>query len=294
MILRRLLHTFPEAPELAARNIVHGAPVIDPRGTGKPHFQTMGLGSVLEVQLPSSVELVAKRNSLVGILGTGAGTASLTSRLQLARAPLASVLGRQPLLQQTIVGASPLTCLISAGNKYMNSVELDGSLDWVVRSPLMAHTGQQLHVRPQRGLSLRAPAPFPHTVVSGRGLVAWATPASPVQIVVPEGDSVLVDKRHLSAFTIDTNAAFRSAALTKMEFEFKAPDIPDLQERPPATTFYERAKNWTLDALQAVRTKLGWLARVGNTGQFVEVFGPSTVLVSAAAKPPPRPQKQAV
>lgn len=282
-LFRRLLHTFPEAPEFAVRNIVHGAPVIDPRAVSKPHFQTLGLGSVLEVELPSSVELVAKRNSLVGVLGANAGTSFLTSRLLLARSPLASLLGRQPLLHQSIVGSSPLTVLVGAANRHLNSLELDGSVDWVVKSPIVAHTGKQLYISPHTGWALRSAAPFSHTLVSGRGLLAWATPASPVQITVPEGESVLVAKRHLSAYTVDTNASFRRAELKALDFEFKAPVIDDVAAVEPATAA-QRFKKAAVDWLAGLKTKLSWLLSVGNTGQFVEIYGPSTVLVSSAAR----------
>ena len=301
--MRRFLHTFPEAPELAGRNIIHATPIVDPRVPQVPNFRVMGQGTMLQVQLPPSITLTAKRNSLTGLLGPSAVGSKVTSRISVARNVFNRLWGRQPVVTQKIISTSPTTCLLGAQNRYLSALELNGSMDWVIRAPILASFGKQLYQAAKSGFGIRSAAPFAHTVASGRGWLCLSTPASPVQITIGEGEQVLVAKAHLNAYSVDTNAAHKTPKLTNVNFEF--PKLQSTNESIKhnnaspdfaANTTVPSTNKWkTLLSSAVVEVKKYYkytlelvrkFSLVGNTNQFVEIYGPATVLVSSASRPP--------
>ena len=302
--MRRFLHTFPEAPELAGRNIIHATPIVDPRVPQVPNFRVMGQGTMLQVQLPPSITLVAKRNALTGLLGPSAVGSRVTSRISFARNVFNRLWGRQPVVTQKIVSTSPTTCLLGSQNRYLSALELNGSMDWVIRAPILASCGKQLYQKAKSGFGIRSAAPFAHTVVSGRGWLCLSTPASPVQITVGEGEQILVAKAHLNAYSVDTNAAYRTPKLTNVNFEFPTlqstndsikhdssvtPDFAANTNVTPESKWKALLSSTVVEVkkyYKYTRELLRKFTLMGNTNQFVEIYGPATVLVSSASRPP--------
>lgn len=301
--MKRLLHTFPEVPGLAGQNIISAAPKLDPRMPQKPCFKVVGLGSLLQAELPPSSELLAKRNALTGILGSEAPSASIYSRSKLSRPILRSLFARQPILRQSIVGTSPLTCLISSTrNEFLSALELDGTSDWVVKAPIQAYTGRQLRLSPGTGY-MPGSAPFAHTIVSGRGWICFATPSSTVQIQVPQGESVLVSQRHIAAFRTDSNVTRNIPKTVDVKYDFgvlrEEPVAPLVLPKDPSSelpslvgTTVRSSFRRGLEIISHIGSSVRRFFRSGNSSPFVEIYGPSTVYVSSSSGPPPQPTQK--
>lgn len=299
--MRRLLHTFPEVPGLAGQNIISAAPKLDPRKPQKPSFKVVGLGSLLQAELPPSMELLAKRNTLAGILGSDAPSASIYSRSKLSRPLFKTLFARQPVLRQSIVGTSPLTCLISSTrNEFLSAVELDGTTDWVVKAPIQAYTGRQLQLNPSTGWMPGSAAPFAHTTVSGRGWISFATPSSTVQLKIPQGESVLVSQSHIAAFRTDSNSTQQNPKIVDVQYDLGVsreepltalviPKDPSSEPQSLVTKTARTSYTKVLTVISQVGRSLRSFFRSGNSSTFVEIYGPSTVFVSSASGAAPQP-----
>lgn len=283
MIRWRSLHVGPRAPALSGTQVVHATPLLDPKQPNKPEFKVLGYGSLLEVSLPPSIPLWTRRNQLCGVLGINSG--SLVARTTVDRSFLLNILGRQPLLWQSLESSEPATCLISGGKRtaFLACVELDGTKDWAVSYPnrIQAACGRSLHINGRSGWRPGS-APYVHQIVTGRGLIALGSPSPLIRVEVETGKSVLVHRDHLGCYSLDANASQKPPQKLNISYDYEPSEKPISLPRIPERLAWLRplvnssVKIWTLGYRWIKR----WL-RSGNSG-FVEIYGPATVLVTSA------------
>lgn len=285
MIRWRSLHAGPRAPAFSGSQVVRATPLVDPKQLSKPEFKVLGFGSLLEVNLPPSIPLYTRRNQLCGVLGTN--SESLVARTSVCRSFLLNLLGRQPLLWQKVESSEPATCLISGGtrNAYLTSVDLDGSRDWAVSYPnrIQATCGRGLHISARSGWRPGS-APFIHQLVTGRGLIALASPSPLVRAEVESGKSILVHRDHLGCFSLDTNASQVPPQMRSISYDYEPVQKPVPELKIPEKLAWSRpVVNFTVRTITLTYRFIKRWLRSGNSG-FIEIYGPSTVLVTSSAK----------
>lgn len=134
--------------------------------------------------------------------------------------PFRHALLGMPFLYQRISSTSPITALIAtkSPNTTFSILHLDGTTDWKIaqRNALLAWTGHTLAITPriQRGL---APAHWGNHHLTGRGLAALAAPGQIYEVVLGQGEELVVHPSHVVAYSVGRNAPvpfrFKSSSL---------------------------------------------------------------------------------
>ncbi|PRT54775.1 Altered inheritance of mitochondria protein 24, mitochondrial [Wickerhamiella sorbophila] len=282
------LQVGPNAPAIAGKSIVQAAAVLNPRLPRLTEFNVVGQGSIVQASVPASVPVWVRRGALAGVLGKDA-VSGVLSRFTVGNSFLGRLFGRQPMIVQRVVSTSPSTLLLAAPtNQTLTVLEMDGSVDWAVVYPatLHAHAGESLNIIPRTAVGgLVHAVPFSHISARGRGVLALASPSQLLRVTLEAGESMLVQRSHLAAFSIDGNAAGGKPRFVDVSFAL-APD-PDAHAVTPRRSF----GNPTVDkavytTLELTRQAFSWLKRAvrrGAAGRFVEMHGPCTILVTAQA-----------
>lgn len=196
------------------------------RDPADARFEVIGSpSSLLSVTLSASQRLYTRRGTLVSVTGKVENAQSTLSLLSpLSRAPLGI-----PFLYQRISSTTPITALIGtkSPSTSFSVLHLDGTTDYMIaqRNALLAWTGHTLRLSPrlQQGL---APANWGATHVTGRGLVALASPGQIYELNLAEGEELTLHPSHVVAYSVTRNPPlpfrFRSTRLN-----FQLPAVPE-------------------------------------------------------------------
>ena len=250
-------------------------------------------GSLLQVGLPASTPLYARRKSLLAVSTSSntdidqdqklnlVSTLNLTTRFLSFQWPPVS-------LYQKLTSTVPLSITLNTVKQPHNSsiavVSLDGRIDWTVSkqasvlaySPLQASS---LSILPSHGSS---------SLVTGRGIVALTGSAPNIfKVSLEAGESFLVARTALLAYSLDDTAGVSRKSLhPKPERIASTVSLEDQPTDTPATAtnnasylkrFGSKLASWSL----ALWTRL----RSDNT-PFVSMYGPSTLLVQSSSTTP--------
>lgn len=155
---------------------------------------------ILQVELPASAQLFARRGMLVGLQGNAEHVSSSTSLLSpLKRMPLGI-----PFLYQKTQSTSPVSLLVSTPLKLstLALLHLDGTQDWTItqRNAILAWIGPALFILPkvQKGTAI---AYRSGSLVSGRGQLALAAKGECLYKSILQGQEYTVHPSHLLAYT---------------------------------------------------------------------------------------------
>ncbi|KAK3953844.1 mitochondrial biogenesis AIM24-domain-containing protein [Pseudoneurospora amorphoporcata] len=224
----------PRGIQISAKPTTDSRPTPDifdalPGSTRDPadaRFEVIGApSSLLSVTLSASQRLYTRRGTLVSVTGRVENAQSTLSLLS----PLPRALLGVPFLYQRISSTTPITALIgtSSPNTSFSVLHLDGTTDYMVaqRNALLAWTGHTLRLSPriQQGL---APANWGATHVTGRGLVALASPGQIYELTLAEGEELTLHPSHVVAYSVTRKPPlpfrFRSTRLN-----LQLPAIPE-------------------------------------------------------------------
>lgn len=197
----------------------------DVRDSADARFEVLGSPySLLSVTLSASQKLYTRRGSLVSVAGKVDNTQSTLSLLSPLRRAFLGV----PFLYQRISSTTPITALIAtkSASTTMTILHLDGTTDWIVaqRNALLAWTGHTLSVSPriQRGLSL---AHWGNSHLTGRGLAALSAPGHIYQVLLGEGEEIVVHPSHVVAYSVNKNPP-QPFRLKSTSLRLQIPSIP--------------------------------------------------------------------
>ncbi|KAJ6264655.1 hypothetical protein Dda_0804 [Drechslerella dactyloides] len=246
---------------------------------GAPH-------SLLSVSLPAESKLYTRRGTLLGATASG-DLNNAVSTLTLLKPVRRAMLGI-PFLYQNISSTTPLTCLVStnAPNTTFAVVELDGAVDWMVtqRTALLAWTGHSIQTTPivNRRMS---PAQWSNTRISGRGLAALVGKGQVYQVILGDGEQMILHPTHLLAYSIGAERP-KPYRLAQTTLRFQLPKIGLVQGLLPRSAFLEAmAKTETYQTVsRALFNIKTWLRRViWGDRLFLQFTGPGTILIQSRA-----------
>ncbi|KAK6349893.1 Altered inheritance of mitochondria protein 24, mitochondrial [Orbilia brochopaga] len=244
---------------------------------GAPH-------SLLSVSLPADSILYTRRGTLMGATASG-DLNNAVSTLTLLKPVRRAMLGI-PFLYQNISSTTPLTCLVSTNSPSTTFavVELDGAVDWMVtqRAALLAWTGHSIQTTPivNRRMS---PAHWSNTRLSGRGLAALVGKGQVYQVILGDGEKMILHPTHLLAYSIGVERP-KPYRLAQTTLRFQLPKIGLVRGLLPRSAFLETmAKTETYQTLSRVLfSAKSWLRRmIWGDRLFLEFTGPGTVLVQS-------------
>ena len=260
-----------------------------------PVFEPLGHpATACLVNSPPSVPLFIRRGGLLGVYGNH--IANVRSRTQWIRQ---GVVWRLPY--QLLVLTTPFSVLVAppAADQLYACIVLDGQVDWAVLRPALVsvYTGNALFTQnkpvPKQWRQWGA-----YTHVSGRGQVGLAGFGTVYRINVGDGEKMTINRNNLLAVTVlgpedlgqcvkrftleedhlDGTQATLVVKVAPPKTGFRA-YIPELPPVPPALI---KAWHWVTGAANAAGAQaLLWLA---GTDDFVEVYGPRTLLVQLGNK----------
>lgn len=260
-------------------------------------------GSLLKIEMAPSVPVYARRGSLLCTFGS---IDAFASTLSITR-PIARLLSRQPVIYQKHTSVLPVTSLMScsqAGKSTFSVITLDGSIDWVVIAPggLHAYSGEALTVLPRSRWSLRRPKSAPslgHVLISGRGDVALASAGHTFQVRLAAGESLLVQRKSLVAYSVDSNAA-PSRAPEPYHLRHNLAASGPQPTGPSSSVATTSSSGTTGEATQStalrlwksiirsVRSYASWISTSvkSDSTAFLEMHGPTTLLLQTEADAP--------
>lgn len=191
-----------------------------------------------------------------------------------------------PFLYQRISSTSPITALIAtkSPNTTFSILHLDGTTDWQIaqRNALLAWTGHTLSITPriQRGL---APAHWGNHHLTGRGLAALAAPGQIYEVILADGEELVVHPSHVVAYSVDRNVPvpfrFRSSMI-----RLTVPSIPESLVPKGLSKFWKDMKETSAyKFLAKLLFSLRTSARRSIFGDrlFLQFQGPTTILMSS-------------
>lgn len=200
--------------------------------------------------------------------------------------PFRHALLAMPFLYQRISSTSPITALIAtkSPNTTFSILHLDGTTDWQIaqRNALVAWTGHTLSITPriQRGL---APAHWGNHYLTGRGMVALAGPGQIYEVILAEGEELVVHPSHVVAYSVDRNAPvpfrFPSSGI-----RLTVPALPDSLVPKGLVKFWKDTKETAAyKFLVRVLFSLRTTTRRSIFGDrlFLQFRGPTTILMSS-------------
>lgn len=200
--------------------------------------------------------------------------------------PFRHALLAMPFLYQRISSTSPITALIAtkSPNTTFSVLHLDGTTDWQIaqRNALLAWTGHTLTISPriQRGL---APAHWGNHHLTGRGLAALAAPGQIYEVILGEGEELVVHPSHVVAYSVDRNAPvpfrFKSSAI-----RLAVPTVPDSLVPQGLARFWKNMKDTgTYKFLARTLYSLRTTTRRSIFGDrlFLQFQGPTKILMSS-------------
>ncbi|KAK6509313.1 Altered inheritance of mitochondria protein 24, mitochondrial [Arthrobotrys musiformis] len=244
---------------------------------GAPH-------SLLSVSLPSDAILYTRRGTLLGATAKG-DINNAVSTLAMLKPIRRAILGI-PFLYQNISSTTPLTCLVGTNspNTTFAVIELDGAIDWMVtqRNALLAWTGHSIQTTPiiNRAMS---PAQWSNSRISGRGLAALVGKGQVYQIVLADGEEMIIHPTHLLAYSIGPDRP-RPYRLAQTTLRFQLPKLSLLRGLFPKSEFIATmTKTDTYQTISKIlyNTKT-WVRRVlWGDRLFLQFKGPSTILVQS-------------
>lgn len=252
-------------------------------------FNVLGSpGSLLQVALPASTPLFARRKSLLAVSSSATPTGSdnilnLVSTLSVASGPLRRLLSlRLPLLYQKLLSTVPLSVTLNTvlPNSSIAIVSLDGRIDWVANTKGSA---ELLAYSPLQASSLSVTSHRHGSVITGRGIVAL-TGTSPniFKVALAQGESFLVARSALLAYSLDdpkTRHPEPERIAAVLESEEKTP------AQPSTASFISQAairlSSWGTSLVNLLRS---------DTTPFVRMHGPSTLLLQSSSSTPLFPE----
>ncbi|EPS44618.1 hypothetical protein H072_1383 [Dactylellina haptotyla CBS 200.50] len=251
----------------------------------KVEFEVLGAPhSLLSVSLPSESTLYTRRGTLLGATSNG-DLNNAVSTLSMLKPVRRAALGI-PFLYQNISSTTPLTCLISTNspNTTFAVIELDGAVDWMVtqRNALLAWAGHSIRTTPiiNRRMS---PAHWSNSRISGRGLAALVGKGQVYQVILGDGEEMIVHPTHLLAYSVGLERP-RPYRLAQTTLRFQIPKLSILRSVFPKSKFVETMmKTDTYQTITRIlyNTKT-WLRRViWGDRLFLQFKGPSTLLVQS-------------
>ncbi|CAD6579722.1 MAG: Altered inheritance of mitochondria protein 24, mitochondrial [Alectoria sarmentosa] len=253
-IWRRGLHISTLSAD--ALDILPSEPAPSTSGaTPDAKFEVIGSPfSLLSVSLSASQNLYTRKGSLVGVGGKAENAVSTLSILE----PFRRAFLRIPFLYQRISSTTPITALIStkASHTSMTTVNLDGTLDWMIGGKaLLAWTGQTLSITPSgdRNMSL---AHWGNSHVTGRGLLALAGQGSIFQVVLQAGESYVVHPSNVAAYSMNANPPL-PYRLKSSTLRFQIPEI-GVSKLLPDTRFIRAmrdSRTWQLFATMLFKVR---------------------------------------
>ncbi|KAK4223338.1 putative mitochondrial protein, partial [Podospora fimiseda] len=198
-----------------------------------------------------------------------------------------------PFLYQRIISTTPITALIatkSPGTTF-SVLHLDGTTDWVVaqRNALLAWTGHTLKPTPriQSGLSL---AHWGNTYLNGRGLAALSAPGQVYDLVLKEGEEIVLHPSHVVAYTV-TKHLPQPFRLKSVRFGLQVPAVPSSIKAASARLMPDRVANFwnamrgtsTYKSIARILYSLRTATRRTIWGDrlFLQFQGPMTILMSS-------------
>ncbi|KAF3926488.1 hypothetical protein AA313_de0208239 [Arthrobotrys entomopaga] len=251
----------------------------------KVEFEVLGAPhSLLSVSLPSDSTLYTRRGTLLGATTSG-DLNNAVSTLSMLKPIRRAMLGI-PFLYQNISSTTPLTCLVSTNspNTTFAVIELDGAVDWMVtqRNALLAWSGHSIQTTPiiNRRMS---PAHWSNSRISGRGLAALVGKGQVYQIILGDGEEMIIHPTHLLAYSIGLERP-RPYRLAQTTLRFQLPRLAILRSLFPRSQFIETMmRTETYKAISKVLYGFKtWLRRVlWGDRLFLQFKGPSTILVQS-------------
>ncbi|KAK3343306.1 mitochondrial biogenesis AIM24-domain-containing protein [Neurospora tetraspora] len=261
-----------------------------PRDSADARFEVIGSpASLLSVTLSASQRLYTRRGTLVSVAGKVENAQSTLSILS----PLTRAFLGVPFLYQRISSTTPITALIGtkSPNTSFSVLHLDGTTDYMIaqRNALLAWTGHTIRVSPriQQGL---APANWGATHVTGRGLVALASPGQIYELTLAEGEELTLHPSHVVAYSITRNPPlpfrFKSTRLN-----LQVPSVPDYVSNAagklvPAkvSEFFAKARDtqfYTALARILYGLKTATRRTIWGDRLFLQFRGPTNILMSS-------------
>ncbi|KAF3188506.1 Altered inheritance of mitochondria protein 24, mitochondrial, variant 2 [Orbilia oligospora] len=224
---------------------------------GAPH-------SLLSVSLPSDAILYTRRGTLLGATAKG-DINNAVSTLAMLKPIRRAMLGI-PFLYQNISSTTPLTCLVGTNspNTTFAVIELDGAIDWMVtqRNALLAWTGHSIQTTPIINRTM-SPAQWSNSRISGRGLAALVGKGQVYQIILGDGEEMIIHPTHLLAYSIGADRP-RPYRLAQTTLRFQLPKLSILRGLFPKSEFISTmTKTDTYQAVSKIlyNTKT-WIRRV--------------------------------
>lgn len=281
-LLRRALHIVqaPTHPSLAS--ITDNIPLIEnaTSESQQPVFNVLGTpGSILQVSLPPSTPLYAKRKSLLSISTPASTNGSADAAEEPAESKIFSTLQFLSLFNvyQRLTSTVPISLTLSAPTAPGASivvVELNGTVDWWVN-------GRYRHIlafASTPASTLTVAGHGAKSRVTGRGIIALSARSLNIfRVGLAPGESFLVRRAALLGYSIDD--PFRTRVTYDDTISTAATEATAVVDAPPVSKVRE-----IFNGLWA-RTKaaVSWLNR---NNEFVKVHGPATLLVDSAAGAP--------
>lgn len=200
--------------------------------------------------------------------------------------------GQRPLAFQKLTATQPVSLLLRAPGASAPAavLALDGRVDWALTAAAAvlayAPLSAALYLAPHRASS-SSPAT---TTVTGRGLVALTPtqstggkPAQVFKVVLAEGESLLVVRAALLAYSLEGAAgvrAFRHPAPEALAATLRAPTDP-----APATTTSDSPATGILATVKSVWSRATARLRrpaSDSASPYYRVHGPTTLLLNSA------------
>jgi hypothetical protein len=245
-------------------------------------FSVLGTpGSILQVSLPPSTPLYAKRKSLLSISTPASTSGSADAAEEPAESKIFSTLQFfSPLnVYQRLTSTVPLSLTLSAPaapGASIAVVELNGTVDWWVNGRYrhvlaFASTPASTLTVAGRGAKSR---------VTGRGIIALSARSLNIfRVGLAPGDSFLVRRAALLGYSIDDPFRTRVTYDDTISTAASAADATAIVDEPPVSKV-----RGILNGLWArAKAAVSWLNR---NNEFVKVHGPATLLVDSAAAAP--------
>ncbi|RVD80860.1 uncharacterized protein DFL_008747 [Arthrobotrys flagrans] len=244
---------------------------------GAPH-------SLLSVSLPSDAILYTRRGTLLGATAKGDINKAVSTLAMLK--PIRRAMLGIPFLYQNISSTTPLTCLVGTNspNTTFAVIELDGAIDWMVtqRNALLAWTGHSIQTTPIINRTM-SPAQWSNSRISGRGLAALVGKGQVYQIILGDGEEMIIHPTHLLAYSIGTDRP-RPYRLAQTTLRFQLPKLSILRGLFPKSELVSTMmKTDTYQVISKIfyNTKT-WVRRVlWGDRLFLQFKGPSTILVQS-------------
>ncbi|EWC45556.1 hypothetical protein DRE_05414 [Drechslerella stenobrocha 248] len=248
-------------------------------------FEVLGAPySLLSVSLPAESTLYTRRGTLLGATSNG-DLNDAVSTLSFLKPIRRAMLG-VPFLYQNISSTTPLTCLISTNSPTTTFavIELDGAVDWMVtqRTALLAWTGHSIQTTPIMNRRM-SPAHWSNTRISGRGLAALVGKGQVYQVILGDGEKMVLHPTHLLAYSIGVERP-KPYRLAQTTLRFQLPKISMLQGIVPQSKFLDTmAKTETWQTITSLFFNVKtWLQRiVWGDRLFLQFTGPSTILIQS-------------